>query len=139
MIIHVNDFVNVHSFIVHHCTSLSATFNHINRNVHDVIISSLSEHPPIGEDHRQPGCGRRRTPTAKKLLGLRHRNFSSVQDYNFEFTSTHHSLKASLMADDSEPIKGLPDCTLRGMHLDSFDQSFENLRESIESDDAGEP
>ena len=131
----------------------SATFNHINRNICDMIISSLAECPleRIIANRVVEGDGpsaykallmefggeakKSAHPTAKKLLGLRHRNFPSVQDYNFEFTSTYHSLKASLMADDSEPIKGLPDCTLRGMYLDSFDQSFENLRESIESDD----
>lgn len=131
-----------------------AIFNKINRDLYDMIISSLGDYPleRIMANRVEEGNGpaayeallrdfggqakKSAYPTAKKLLHLRHREFKSVQDYNYEFFSTYESLRACLVADSSEPIKGLPDCILRGLYLDSFDSSFDNLRESIETDDS---
>ena len=74
-------------------------------------------------------------PQAKKLIRLQCDGSRPVKEFNHDFASTCKGLCTSLIADSTEPIKALPDCILRGLHLDAFDSSFSNLKETIESQD----
>ena len=72
-------------------------------------------------------------PTQKKLRDLRLSHCDSISDYTFEFKNNCATVVAALKADPNEPIKGLPDCFLKGMYIDGLENVLPTITKIAES------
>ena len=72
-------------------------------------------------------------PKAKKLLNAKLSPHKDLSAHTCDFDNTHNELVKALEADPDEPIKGLPQCTLKGLFLEGLTPSYENVVTIIET------